>query len=117
MAEVALVPGTINASMRRGAYQQFRSTAIVGPTGTAIDLSGWFSLSAKLVAQAPSPNTADVSFGTVTGSAAGVLTLTQAEADLASAPAGTAQLVIVGVNVDGDDEQLLASGAAQLSNS
>lgn len=117
MAEVALKPATLNVSMRRGAYQVFKSNAVLSPADAAINLSAWFSITAKLVAQSPNPNTADVTFGTVTGDANGILTLIQAEADLASAPAGTAQLVITGVNVDGDDEQLLATGSAQLSNS
>ena len=115
MAEVALVPVTFNVNMRKGAYQQFRSSPVLGPTGTAIDLSGWSSITAKLVAQSPGPNTTDVTLGTCAGSAAGVITLTQAEADLAAANPGSANLVIIGINVVGDDEQLLASGSAQLA--
>ena len=117
MAEVALVPGTLNANIRRGAYQVFKTSAILSPAGVAINLSGWSSISAKLVANSPNPNTDDVSFGTCTGGADGVITLIYNSADLATNPAGTAQLVITGINVVADDPQLLSTGSANLANS
>jgi hypothetical protein len=115
MAVVALQPATINAQIRRGQNQTFKSTAVLDFAGAAINMSGWFSYAAKLVAQSPNPNTADVTFGTVTGNADGTLTLLYDASDLASVPVGTAQLIITGVHVSGDDSQLLASGSAQLS--
>lgn len=116
MAVVPLVPGSINIQIQRGAYQQFKSTAVLDFAGAAVDLSGWFSYTAKLVPTSPNPNTADVTFGTVTGAASGIATLTVASTDLASNPTGTAKLLITGVKVSGDNPQLLASGTAQLSD-
>lgn len=117
MAEVALKPATLNVAIRRGSYQQFRSSAVLNFSDAAINLSAWDSIDAKLVAQSPNPNTADVTFGTATGDASGIITLVYNTTDLANAPAGTAQLVITGVNVAGDDPQLLCTGSAQLSDS
>ena len=117
MAEVALKLATLNIQIRRGSYQQYKSSAVVNFSDTAIDLSGWDSISAKLVAQSPNPNTADVSFGTCTGDASGIITLVYNTADLANAPPGSAQLVITGVNVSGDDPQLLCTGQATLADS
>jgi len=117
MATVPLKPATLNANIRRGSYQQFKSTAVLNFSDAAVNLSAWDSIDAKLVAQSPNPNTADVTFGTCTGDASGIITLVYDASDLPTAPAGTAQLVITGVNVSGDDPQLLATGSAQLSNS
>lgn len=116
MAFTALVPASINANIRRGAAQAFKSSAVVDFSGAAINLSAYDSLTAKLVALSANPNTADVTFGTVTGDASGILTLTLDASDLASNPTGTSQLVIIGKPVAGDDFQLLASGSAQLSD-
>lgn len=117
MAVVPLVPATINIAHRRGAYQQYKSSAVLDFAGAAIDLSAWASMAVKLVAQSPGPNTADVTAGTATGSAAGIITVTIASTDLATIPAGTAQVVITGVHVGGDNPQLLASGSFQLAES
>lgn len=117
MAFVELVPATINASIRRGAAQAFKSGVVANFSGAAINLSAYTSLTAKLVAQSPNPCTSDVTFGTVTGGADGVLTLATDAADLASSPDGTAQLVIIGKPTSGDDFQILASGSCQLADS
>jgi len=117
MATVQLVPAALNIQIRRGAQQTFKSSAVLDFSGAAINLSAWDSFAAKLTAQSPNPNTADVTFGTVTGDANGILTLVYDASDLATAPAGGATLIISGVHVSGDDSQLLASGSAQLADS
>lgn len=114
MAFTPLVPGSINVAHRRGAQQAYKSTAALDFAGAAVNLSAFAALAAKLVAISPGPNTADVSVGTVTADANGICTLTIAEADLATNPAGTAQLVITGQTTGGDPDQLLASGTFQL---
>lgn len=115
MATVALVPSTINASIKRGCQQTIKSSAVLDFAGAAIDLSAWSSMTAKLTAQSPNPNTADVTFGTATGDANGIITLVYDASDLATNPVGTANLLIVGVHVGGDDSQLLSSGSFQLA--
>lgn len=117
MAEVPLKPATINVAARRGLYQVFKSSAVLNFSDAAVNLSAWSAFTATITAQSPNPNTADVDFGTVTGDASGILTLTMAPTDLATVPAGTANLVLKGVNVGGDDEQILATGSFQLANS
>ena len=114
MATVPLVPGTINATIRRGAQQTFKSSAVVDFAAAAVDLSAWASFTAKLIPTSPSPTGAAVTFGTVTGDANGICTLVYDASDLATNPPGTANLIIEGVHVGGDDAQLLASGTAQL---
>lgn len=116
MAVVPLVPASINATARRGAYQQFKSTAVIDFAGAPIDLSAWASMAVKLVAQSANPNTADVTAGTATGNASGIITMILASTDLATNPTGTAALVITGVHVGGDNPQLLASGSFQLQD-
>jgi hypothetical protein len=116
MAVVPLIPITFNVSVRRGAYQQFKSSqAITDLTGAAIDLSAWDSMTATLVAPSPNPNTADVTFGTLTGNATGFLILTVAASALSTNPVGSAQLICKGVHVAADPEQLLSTGTFQLA--
>lgn len=115
MAFVPLVPGTLNPTCTQGAKQVFTSAPILGPTGTAIDFSAWSAMSAKLVPPSPSPTGADVTFGTVTGNNAGVVTLTQSATDLASASPGSAKLLITGIPVALDPVQLVATGVLQLN--
>lgn len=115
MAFVPLVPGTINANMRQAAAAAFTSSKIVDASGAAVDMSAWNTYTAKAVAASPNPNTADVTFGTVTGDSNGFLTLTTSATDLASVPLGTANLVILGKKASGDAYQLLAQGSLQLS--
>lgn len=110
MAQVNLTPASINASITQAAGQFFTSTTVTNPAGVAIDLSAYTSLTAKAVATVPNPVTADVTFGTVTASALGIITLQTSITDLATKPAGTAKLIITGKPTAGDDAQLLASG-------
>lgn len=114
MAFVPLVPGSINVTHRKGTAQQYRSSAVVDFAGAAIDLSAYDGLAAKLVPLSPGPNTSEIAIGTVTGTAAGLCLLTLADTDLANANPGSAQIVITGAPVNGDDAQLLASGTFQL---
>jgi hypothetical protein len=115
MAFTELVPATINVNMRQGAAQHFRSSAVQNFAGTAIDLSAWNTLTAKAVAASPNPNTADVTFGTVTGDASGIITLAVSATDLASVPLGSTNLVILGKTASGDAYQMVASGTLQIS--
>jgi hypothetical protein len=117
MAAVSLVPGTLNASIQQGLYQVFTSAPIVNAAGAAINLSGWSALTAKLSPPQAVPYGTDVTFGTVTGSSLGVITLTVSATDLASIPSGTAKLLIEGINVALDPSQLIASGSLSLLNS
>lgn len=114
MANVNLVPVTFNPTIQTGLAQFFTSSAVQTPAGAAVDLSAWNSLSAKLAPQTPNPTGSDVSFGTVTGSNTGILTLELSATDLATAPAGTAKIIIEGVHVALDDPQVLAVGIATL---
>lgn len=116
MAAIALKPATLNVQIRRGAYQQFKSSPVLNFSDTAVNLSTFFSMTAKLVAQSPTPNTADVTFGAATGDASGIITLVYDSSDLPSNPIGAANLVILGVPASGDDPQVIATGSATLSN-
>lgn len=117
MAFVPLVPQTLNIAPTQGYAQSFLSSPVVNPAGTAVDLSGWVSLAAKLVPSSPNPTGTDVSFGTVTATNAGVITLTMSAADLASVPIGSAKLLITGKPTGGDATQVLATGVCSLLNS
>jgi len=110
MSFIPLVPGNLNLTMRQGLEQQVTSAAILNAGGTAIDFSAWFSMSAKMVPPTPVPYGSDTTFGTVTGSSLGVVTLLVSATDLASVPPGSATLIIEGKSLTGDSLQLVASG-------
>lgn len=116
MAFIDLNPTTITVNARRGTSQKFRSGIVTNFAGTALNLTTWASFQAKLVAVTASPNTADVNYGATTGGADGVLTVLMDASDLAANPAGTAQIVITGIPVIGDDPQLVATGSFNLAN-
>lgn len=112
MAFKPLVPGVLNPQITIGAGQAYQSTAVKDFSGSAVDLSAYVGLAAKLVPISPNPNTADVSIGTVTADANGIVTLETSPTDLATAAAGAARLVIVGKPGSGDTLQVLAQGTA-----
>jgi hypothetical protein len=72
-------------------------------------------MTAKLVPASPNPTGGDVTFGAVSGSNLGVVTLQQSATDLASAQPGTARLVITGQPLTGDPQQLVATGVVTLT--
>lgn len=111
MAFTPLVPVTSNISLRQGAAQNNTFPLIQTAAGANIDLSAWTSLVCKMVPPSPVPYGADTSFGTVTGAAAGVLTMKTSAADLSTVSPGTAGYIITGKPTGGDDAQLLASGS------
>lgn len=115
MAFTALVPATINVTHRKGAAQEYRSTAVVDFAAAAINLTAYAALAAKLIPLSAGPTSTEVTLGTVTGDANGILKWKIAEADGAALNIGTAQVVITGQPVAGDDDQLLAQGTFQLS--
>ena len=115
MAFVPLIPGSLNPSCTQGAKQAFSTAPILNPAGTPVDFSAWSAMSAKLVPASPNPTGADVTFGTVAGTNAGVVTLTQSATDLATIPPGTAKLVITGIPVALDPSQLVATGVLTLN--
>lgn len=113
MAFTPLIPGNINLVVTQGLGQQTNSLKITGMDGTtAIDFSAWdqASLTAKITASNPNPNTADLTFGTVAGLAGGIITITTGASDLASVPPGTALLRVYGKPTSGDSNQLIATG-------
>jgi len=116
MAFTNLIPATINGTFRKGGAMKLRSSAVLDFAGAAVNLSTFDSMTAKLVAQSPNPCTADVTFGTATGDANGIISVLIADDALAANPLGTAQLVILGVPVAADDPQLIATGTFQLSD-
>jgi hypothetical protein len=116
MAFVPLVPQSMNATILPGAAASYSSSPVLGPTGTAINLSAWVSLLAQIVPAVPNPTGAAASFGTVTANAAGVITLQTSDSDLAAVASGTARLLITGKPTSGDIVQLLSSGVATIQN-
>jgi hypothetical protein len=116
MAFVPLVPQTLNITCQKTSAASFNSAPVLGPTGSAISGSAWVSLLAQLVPASPNPTGAPLSFGTVTFSALGVLTLQQNDTDFATIEPGTAKLVITGKPTSGDIIQTLATGVATINN-
>jgi hypothetical protein len=115
MAFTPLIPVNMNIVISPPDAQAYISPAVLGLTsGTALNLSAWTSLQASIVPPAPSPTGAPVTFGTVTGGATGLLTLETNATDLASVPAGNAQLRITGKPTSGDIVQLLATGTVTI---
>lgn len=114
MAFTPVIPTSMSVTMSQGLRQEFVSGIVTNMSGAPQDLSAWTSLTATIVANQPGPNTADATFGTVTASAGGVLTLITAAADLASVTPGTATLVISGKPTSGDDAQILSRGTFNL---
>jgi hypothetical protein len=114
MAFTAVVPTTLNVNVRQGAAQQFKSSAVNNPAGTAVDLSAWTALACKAIPSAPGPTSQDYAFGTVTADANGIITLLVADDDFTADQIGTAGLVIVGKPTSGDVLQLLATGSLQV---
>lgn len=110
MAVVPLVPQSLNITVVPGAVQTFTTAPVLGPTGSAINFSTWTSFTCKMVPPTPVPYGTNTTWGTATGSSTGVITVQQATSDLSSTPAGTAKVIIEGVNVSGDPSQLIASG-------
>lgn len=110
MASVPLVPVALSPTVVAGLGQFFVSAPVNSPTGTAINLSAWVSLTAQLEPPANNPTGSSVSFGTVTGSSTGVITLETTPTDLATVPSGSARLYISGKPTSGDTLQLLSSG-------
>lgn len=117
MAFVGLTPVSANLSAISGLAQKYQFSTINDLSGAAVNLSAWTSMTAQLVAVTPTPNTADVTFGTVVGASGGVLTLQIAAADLAAIPAGQARLIVSGKPTSGDDAQILVSGVLNLTAS
>jgi hypothetical protein len=117
MAYVPLVPVSLNATMQQALAQNFQSPVINSPSGSPINLSAWVDLTATINALNPSPNTADATFGTVTGASTGIITLTTSATDLASVPAGSANLIISGKPTSGDSLQVLCTGVLNLKTS
>jgi len=114
MAFVGLTPVSANLTAVAGKAQKYQFATINDLSGAAVNLSAWTSLAAKLVAVTPTPNTADVAFGTVAGASGGALTLTISDTDLAALPAGQARLIVEGKPTSGDIVQLLVSGTLSL---
>ena len=117
MAFTPVVPGTFNVSMFQGLAQLFTAPALLNAAGSAINLSAWTSLTAIASAAVAGPNTADVTFGTVVGGAAGLLTLQTSASDLAAVESGTARLIITGKPTSGDAAQILYSGSLTVNKS
>lgn len=115
MAFVALVPVTLNMSVTQGLGQEFIAPIVNSPTGTAIDLSAWVSLTCDAIPIAPGPVQAPVAFGTVAGAAGGALSVQTGASDLSSGTPGTAKLVIKGKPTSGDAYQVLATGILTLN--
>lgn len=114
MAFTPLQPATINITHSKGAQQAYKSEVVRDFAGAAVNLSAFTNLVFKLIPQSPSPTQAEVTTGTVAGGADGILTVTIATADLASALLGTANCKIIGRTTGADPDQLLASGSFQL---
>lgn len=111
MAFTPLIPGNINLVVTQGLAQQTQSLKITGLDGTtAIDFSSWVGLTAKITAASPNPNTADATFGTVTGTSGGIINVETGPSDLATVPTGTALLRVYGKPTSGDSNQLIATG-------
>jgi hypothetical protein len=115
MAFTPVVPVTMNLSLVQSLAQEFQSAAVKNLAGAAVDLSAWVFSGVDITSPNPAPNTNDTNFGTVTGSALGILTVVTSVADLATVPPGTALLRIKGKPTSGDDEQLLATGTLTVS--
>lgn len=115
MAFVALIPVTLNITVYKGLDQQWQAPLVQTLALANVDLSAWTSLTAKAVAPAAGPNTADVTFGTVTGATGGVLNLKTGPTDFASSETGTARLVISGKPTSTDDAQVLCTGTITLA--
>jgi len=114
VAFTPIVPGTINVQAVQALAQEFQSTAVNNFSGSPVDLSAWTSLTAKIQALNPSPNTSDVTFGTVTANSSGIVTLLVDSTDLATVPVGSANLIISGKPTSGDHAQTLATGILTL---
>jgi len=114
MAFTPLVPVTLNPTIIQTLPQAWVTPVVNSLTGTPINFSGWFSFEAFLGPTNATPNTADVTFGTVTGASTGILTLETSATDLENATPGTAYLRIVGKTLTGDANQLLATGVVNL---
>lgn len=114
MAFQQLSPATLNATIYQAAAAAYASTVVNSLAGTAENLSAWVSLVATLTPLNPGPNTAAVTFGTVTASAAGVVTLQTADTDLIDVQPGSANLVITGKPTSGDIVQILCTGIVTL---
>lgn len=114
MAFKQLVAAVFNISMTQAVAQAFQSPPVVDFSNTAVDLSAWVSLTAKLIAPAPVPYQTEQTFGTVTGASNGVITVTTSTTDLASVPPGTGKLIITGKPTSGDSVQLIAVGSITL---
>jgi len=111
MAFTDATPVTLNITCAQGLAQSFKSTAVRDSANAVVDLSAWTNLTAKAVPLSPGPASSDNTFGTVTASALGIITVTTAVADFAVDEIGSAKLIITGKPTSGDEAQLLASGA------
>jgi hypothetical protein len=116
MAFEALTPGTMNLTMIPGIPVAIQSAVINSLTGTPMNFSSWFSFAAEIAPPSPSPTGANTTFGTVTGSSGGQLTLQTSGTDLENAASGTARLIITGKAATGDTAQLLATGTVTIIN-
>jgi hypothetical protein len=114
MAMQPLVPVTLNMTVVKGAAQSFNSAAVLDLTGAAVDISAYDSMVCEATAITPGVNTADVSFGTVTGTALGVINVVVAATDFGTASPGSARVNIKGKKTSGDPVQLLATGTLTL---
>jgi hypothetical protein len=79
-------------------------------TPANVNFTSWTALTAKAIPAADSPVSADVTFGTVTGTSAGVLKLVVSDTDLASVAPGTSRFIITGKAPSSSVVQLLAQG-------
>lgn len=114
MAFKPLTPATLNITVTKGNGQEWQTGVINGLDGNPVDFSSWDTMQAAAVPAVSGPNAADVSFGTVTGTNAGIVSLVAAAADFATSDPGTARLVISGKVTSGDALQLVASGVLTL---
>lgn len=110
MAFAQITPGQLNGTVVKNAASAFNSTPVNTLAGTAADLHLWVSLVATLVPLNPSPTTANLSFGTVTANASGIVNLQTNDTDLAAVSNGSATLLITGKPTSGDIVQTLATG-------
>ncbi len=110
MAFTPIVPVTFSCTVTQGAAQSINSSAIKDPTGAAVDLSAWTALTAKAVPLSPGPASTEFAHGTVTASAAGVLSYRVDDDEFTEAQVGQAKLVITGKPTAGDIAQVLATG-------
>lgn len=114
MAFTPLVPGTLNVTIYPTLAQSYQSPVINNAGGTPINFSAWTSLVATIQDPSPGPNSAAVTFGTVTGAAGGLITLQTSATDLDTVPSGSGRLVITGKPTSGDIVQLILTGTATI---